>query len=90
MATQVILSADGTDPPPTLSCLVEEGTVLVEELKWSKGNTELARVQLNQELDFNTASIEGGSVFGTYTCEAGRGQNKAMKSIHIAERGMTI
>ena len=88
-ATQQILSADGSDPLPTLTCSVTDNITPVHQMRWLKGTTELASTTSGQELNLDTASImiDNASVFGTYTCEAVVGADKIHNSIHIAERG---
>lgn len=66
---------------------MEESSFPVSQLKWTKGITELAQTQSSQTLDFQINNNRAASVFGTYTCEATRGQTKAKNTIHIAERG---
>lgn len=90
--TLSVLSEDGTEVPPILTCsVVEDNRLRANQLRWTKGNTELVTTHNKTTLDFDTANIaadHGLSLFGTYTCEATTRQNKAENSIHIAERGM--
>lgn len=92
-ATQQILSAGGTEPPPILTCSVVENANLesLDQLRWMKGNRELALTKESGIVTFDTASIDSKfpqeSHFGTYWCEAFSNQDKTEESIHIAERG---
>ena len=86
---QVLTSGDGTEPLPILRCSVmEDNRLLVKQLRWMKNGKVLAEVQNSTTLAFNTATNPVSlSPFGVYTCEAITSQNKAEKSILIAERG---
>ena len=70
-ATQQILSADSSDPLPTLTCSVKDNITPVHQMRWIKGTTELASTISGQALDLDIASItiDQASVFGTYTCD---------------------
>ena len=67
----------------------------VDQIKWLKGNTELASIRNSQSLDLDTASIADNivdrtAIFGTYTCEATVGADKIKNTVHIAERGIIV
>lgn len=93
-ATQQILSVDGTESLPILTCSVmdSESAELLDQLRWVKGSRELAVTHESGTLTFDTASIDSTfpqeSYFGTYWCEAYSSQDKTEESIHIAERGI--
>ena len=87
MASQTVLSSDGTDPLPTITCSVDKNSLPAEQLMLSRGSTVLVSTQGSQELEFNMADMQGMSVFGMYACEAVNGQTRTTRTIHIAERG---
>ena len=92
-ATHQVLSADGTESLPILTCSVIENNnlELLNQLRWVKGGKELVLTQESGTVIFDTASVNMAfpeeSHFGIYRCEAISSQDKTEESIHITERG---
>ena len=95
-ATQQTLPAGGTESLPILTCSVveNESLQLLNQLRWVKGDKEVARTEDSGTITFDTASIVSTSPeeshFGTYRCEAFSSQDETEESIHIAERGTKL
>ena len=89
-ATKQVISADGTESLPILTCSVMADSRLpVNQLRWMKGDDELAQTQDSGILVYDTSTNPTTlSPFGMYTCEAITGQNRAVNSTLIAERGI--
>ena len=91
-ATQQVLSADGTESLPILTCFVIENDnlELLNQLRWVKGSKELVLTQESGTVTFDMVSVNTAfpeeSHFGTYPCEAISSQDKTEEYPHYRKR----